>query len=60
MAYAEDDVLEDEADVEGEVEDDVSVTEEEEEPKSTASPDADTTVLFVKPSPLGTGQIGNL
>lgn len=59
VAYAEDDILEDEADVEGEVDvDEVSVTEEEEEQKSTASPDADTTVLFVKPTSLGTSPIG--
>jgi translocon-associated protein subunit alpha len=53
VTYAEEDPLEDEADVESEneSEDNVEVTgtEPEEEEESTASPDADTTLLFVRP-----------
>ncbi|RZC42537.1 translocon-associated protein subunit alpha [Asbolus verrucosus] len=50
-AYAEEDPLEDEVEVEGEadVEEVTSTDEEEEEEKTTASPDADTTLLFVRP-----------
>jgi len=57
MAYAEEDLTEDEgeAEVEGEADlEDVATTEEEEEEvKTTASPDADTTLLFVKPVVTG-------
>lgn len=57
LSYAEEDPLEDEAEAEVEGENDieeVSVTdEEEEEVKTTASPDADTTILFVKPVSTG-------
>lgn len=55
MAYAEEDPLEDEAEVEGENDvEDVGVTdEEEEEQKNPASPNADTTILFVKPVSTG-------
>lgn len=57
MAYAEEDPLEDEADVEGESEGDVedltTTEEEEEEVKTTTSPDADTTLLFVRPVQSG-------
>jgi hypothetical protein len=51
VAYAEEDPLEDEVEVEGEadIEEVASTDEEEEEEKTTASPDADTTLLFVKP-----------
>lgn len=57
LSYAEEDPLEDEAEVEGESDiEEVGVTEEEEdeEAKTTASPDADTTILFVKPVSSGT------
>ncbi|CAH1180532.1 unnamed protein product [Phaedon cochleariae] len=50
MAYAEEDPLEDEAEVEGEAEiEEVGGTEEEEDEGSLASPNADTTLLFVRP-----------
>jgi len=51
VAYAEEDPLEDEVEVEGEgeVEEVVTTEEDEEEEKTKASPDADTTLLFVKP-----------
>lgn len=62
MSYAEEDPLEDEAEVEGEV--DIEPTgdteEEEEEVKSKASPDADTTLLFVKPVVTGSSQLGEI
>ena len=50
-AYAEEDPLEDEVEIEGEgdVEEVASTDEEEEEERTTASPDADTTLLFVRP-----------
>lgn len=57
---ADEDPLEDEVEVEGEVdvEEVTNPDEEDEETKSTASPDADTTLLFVRPiataSQLGT------
>lgn len=56
LSYAEEDPLEDEAEVEGENDmEEVGVTDdEEEETKTTASPDADTTILFVKPISTGT------
>ncbi|KAK4877179.1 hypothetical protein RN001_009685 [Aquatica leii] len=63
MAYAEEDLTEDEgeAEVEGEGDsDDLAVTdtdEEEDEVKTTASPDADTTLLFVKPVVSGSTQL---
>lgn len=59
LSYAEEDPLEDEAEVEGEndMEEVVATEDEEEEPKTTASPDADTTILFVKPAPTG-GSLG--
>lgn len=59
LSYAEEDPLEDEAEVEGESDmEEVGVTdEEEEESKTTASPDADTTILFVKPASTG-GSLG--
>lgn len=55
LSYAEEDPLEDEAEVEGESDmEEVGVTDdEEEETKTTASPDADTTILFVKPVSTG-------
>ncbi|KAJ8941963.1 hypothetical protein NQ314_010182 [Rhamnusium bicolor] len=60
LAYADEDPLEDEAeaDVEGEAEiEEVGGTEEEEDDSmTTASPDADTTLLFVKPVPTGASQ----
>lgn len=60
VAYAEEDLTEDEgeAEVEGEVElEDVGgAEEEEEEVKTTASPDADTSLLFVKPVVTGQTQ----
>lgn len=59
-AASEEDPIDDEADVEGDgdVEDVVATEEEEEdEGKSTASPDADTTLLFVKPIVTGASQI---
>lgn len=63
MAFAEDPIDEEEADVEGEVEEgDVVVTEGEEEDdeelQSRASPDADTMLLFTKPSSQGASQLG--
>lgn len=64
VAHAEEDPIdEEEAEVEGEVEEgegDVTVTEseeEEEEPTSKASPDADTVLLFTKPSAQGASQL---
>lgn len=61
MSYAEEDPLEDEAEVEGEneveIEDVRTTTEEEDESTTTASPDADTTLLFVKPIPTGASQM---
>lgn len=56
LSYAEEDPLEDEAEVEGESDiEEVGGTEEDEdeETKSKASPDADTTILFVKPISSG-------
>jgi Translocon-associated protein (TRAP), alpha subunit len=64
VSFAEEDPLEDEgeADVEGEadIEEVATTEEEEEEPKTTASPDADTTILFVKPLPTGASQLGKM
>ncbi|KAF5303350.1 hypothetical protein FQR65_LT08263 [Abscondita terminalis] len=63
MAYAEEDLTEDEgeAEVEGEGDsDDLAATdtdEEEDEVKTTASPDADTALLFVKPVVSGSTQL---
>lgn len=63
VAYAEEDLTDDEgeAEVEGEGDtDDLAATdteEDEEEVKTTASPDGDTVVLFVKPVVTGTSQI---
>lgn len=66
MSYAEEDPLEDEAEaeVEGEADvEEISQTtgqDQEDERKSTASPDADTTLLFVKPAVgIPTSQLGN-
>lgn len=55
LSYAEEDPLEDEAEVEGESDmEEVGVADEdEEELKTLASPNADTTILFVKPAPTG-------
>lgn len=64
MAYAEDELEDELVDVEGEVDtdtDDVAVTDEdEEEVKTTASPDADTTILFIRPITTGSTQMGTL
>lgn len=65
MAYAEEDPIdEEEADVEGEVEEgDITTTEndeEDDEPQSKASPDADTVLLFTKPSTQGASQLGKI
>ncbi|XP_044269087.1 translocon-associated protein subunit alpha [Tribolium madens] len=53
VAHAEEDPLEDEVEVEGEADvEEVAPTDEEDEEdkeKTTASPDADTTLLFVRP-----------
>jgi translocon-associated protein subunit alpha len=59
MAYAEEDPLEEEADVEGEADVEVTATEEEEEDdsKAKASPDADTSLLFVRPVVTGASQL---
>jgi len=60
MSYAEEDPLEDEADVEGEADiEEVGgqTDEEDEEEKTTASPDADTTLLFVKPLQVAASQM---
>lgn len=61
MAYAEDELEDELVDVEGEVDtdtDDVAVTDEdEEEVKTTASPDADTTILFIRPITTGSTQM---
>lgn len=63
VAYAEEDLTDDEgeAEVEGEGDtDDLAATdteEDEEEVKTTASPDGDTVVLFVKPVVTGASQI---
>ncbi|XP_022908354.1 translocon-associated protein subunit alpha [Onthophagus taurus] len=59
MSYADEDPLEDEAEVEGEADiEPVAETEdEEEEVKSKASPDADTTLLFVRPVSTGSTQM---
>lgn len=61
LASAEEDPIdEEEADVEGEVEDgDLTATEtEEDESQSKASSDADTVLLFTKPSTFGASQLG--
>lgn len=59
VTYAEEDPIEDEAEVEGEdAVEEVAGSEDEEEAKSTASPDADTTILFVKPNVVGATQMG--
>ncbi|XP_031347787.1 translocon-associated protein subunit alpha [Photinus pyralis] len=63
VAYAEEDLVDDEgeAEVEGEGDtDDLAATdieEDEEEVKTTASPDGDTVILFVKPVVTGVSQI---
>ncbi|KAJ8936419.1 hypothetical protein NQ318_014857 [Aromia moschata] len=62
LAYGEEDPLEDEAEVEGEsdaeAEVEVSgVDEEDDEITTTSSPDADTTLLFVKPVSTGASQL---
>lgn len=55
MSYAEEDPLEDEAEVEGEsdIEEVGGAEDEDEDLKSLASPNADTTILFVKPTLTG-------
>lgn len=63
LSYAEEDPLEDEAEaeVEGEGEaevEEVGGIEEEEDDSKTSSPDADTTLLFVKPVSTGASQMG--
>lgn len=60
MAYADEDPLEEEADVEGEGDVEVTATEEEEEDdsKAKASPDADTNLLFIRPVVTGPSQMG--
>ncbi|KAJ8979764.1 hypothetical protein NQ317_015241 [Molorchus minor] len=62
LSYGEEDPLEDEAEVEGESDEaEIEVSgadEDEEEVTNTASPDADTTLLFVKPVPTGASQLG--
>lgn len=59
MAYADEDPLEEEADVEGEGDVEVTATEEEEEDdsKAKASPDADTNLLFIRPVVTGPSQM---
>ncbi|GLV42290.1 lethal (1) G0320 [Carabus blaptoides fortunei] len=59
MAYAEDELEDELVDVEGENDaDDVAVTDEDEdEAKTTTSPDADTTILFIKPIIVGSSQM---
>lgn len=58
VSYAEEDPLEDEIEVEGEGDvEEVAGVEEEEEVTSTASPYADTTLLFVKPETTGATQL---
>lgn len=59
ITYAEDSI-EDEADVEGEVDvEEVGGLEEEEEVKTSSSPHAQTTLLFVRPVTSGASQMGN-
>ncbi|KAL3285287.1 hypothetical protein HHI36_019397 [Cryptolaemus montrouzieri] len=59
MSYAEEDATEDEADVEGEadIEEVAATEEEEEEEQTTTSPDAETSLLFVKPVSIGGSQL---
>ncbi|KAJ8922413.1 hypothetical protein NQ315_004359 [Exocentrus adspersus] len=62
MSYAEEDPLEDEVEVEGENEAEViegvgSVPDGEDEETTTSSPDADTTLLFVRPVSTGASQM---
>lgn len=59
LSYAEEDPLEDEAEVEGENDmEEIGGSEDQVvEPKSTASPNADTKILFVKPTSTG-GSLG--
>lgn len=59
VARAEDELDEDLVAVEGE-NDEMTVTEdtEEEDGKTTASPDAETTILFVKPIAIAGSQLG--
>lgn len=60
VAYAED-ATEDEADVEGEVDvEEVGGVEEEEDTKTTSSPHAHTTLLFVRPVASSASQMGNI
>lgn len=57
VAYAQ----EDEAEVEGEVDvEEVGGLEEEDEVKSTSSPHAHTTLLFVRPVSSGASQMGKI
>lgn len=51
LSYAEEDPLEDEAEVEGEndIEEVAAVEDEDEEAKTLASPNAQTNIVFVKP-----------
>nr|CAI5854184.1 unnamed protein product [Callosobruchus analis] len=55
ISFFENDPIEDEG--EAEVEEVGTLEEEEEESKTTASPDADTTLLFVKPIFSGSSQM---
>ncbi|XP_017785609.1 PREDICTED: translocon-associated protein subunit alpha [Nicrophorus vespilloides] len=58
LSYAEEDPLEDEADVEGEADIEVGGTEEDDDDaKTLASPDAETNLLFVKPIVAGGSQM---
>ena len=59
MSYAEEDPLEDEVEVEGEndIEPVGDTEEEDEEVKLKGAPDADTTLLFVKPLMPPIGQL---
>lgn len=60
VAYAEDSI-EDEADVEGEVDvEEVGGIEEEDETKTTSSPNAHTTLLFVRPVASTASQMGKI
>lgn len=60
LAYAED-ILEDEADVEGEADvEEVGIVDEEDESTTTSSPNAYTSLLFVRPVSSGASQMGKI